>query len=70
VVPGCITAVIHPGTTDNSIRDQQWVDIITLAVLDPTPVMTPPNFEYGPVAEGKKGPVDKPLINVCAFNKS
>ena len=52
---GCIQAVV----TEN-IEKCYWADITRLEVLDPRPVMELPNFAKGYVAEGRKGPAQKP----------
>jgi hypothetical protein len=60
---GCIQAVVNPGTDkEGKPRDSVWFDVSRLKVTDPTPVMPVPDFDYGPVAEGKKGPAEKPLV--------
>jgi hypothetical protein len=59
---GCVQAIVNPGIgKDGKTQDSQWFDISRLKVLDDIPVMDLPNFEFGPVAEGKKGPAEKPL---------
>ena len=58
---GCIQAVINPGLGgDGKLGDQLWFDVNRLEVTDHRPVMTTPNFEYGPVAEGLRGAAEKP----------
>lgn len=60
---GCIQAIIHPGVQpDGKMGDQCWFDINRLEVVSNEPVMGRPNFEFGEVAEGKKGPADKPAF--------
>jgi hypothetical protein len=60
---GCIVALVNPGTDETGkIKDSQWFDINRLEVLDPEPVMERPNFDFGPVAEGKKGAAEKPAF--------
>lgn len=61
---GCIQALVNPGADkDGKLQDQTWFDIARLKTLDPIPVMKSPDFEFGLVAEGKKGPAAKPLFN-------
>lgn len=63
---GCVQAILNPGAdNDGKLRDQVWFDVARLEILDHTPVMDPPNFEFGAQAEGKQGPAEKP-----AFTKS
>jgi len=58
---GCIQAVVNPGMDENGkLKDQVWLDVNRLIVVG-QPVMDRPNFSTGPVAEGAKGPAEKPL---------
>jgi hypothetical protein len=58
---GCVQAIVHPGMDkDGKLRDQAWFDIARLERTSKTRTMPVPNFDYGPVADGKKGPADKP----------
>lgn len=60
---GCIQAIVNPGMDkDEKLRDQHWFDVSRLEVLSQTPVMTPPQFDFGPVADGLKGPSEKPAF--------
>lgn len=43
------------------MRQGIWLDIARLKILGEKPVMDVPNFASGAIAEGKKGPADKPL---------
>jgi hypothetical protein len=38
-----------------------WFDVSRLKVLSKKPLMDAPNFEWGDVAEGKKGPANLPI---------
>lgn len=59
---GCIQAVVAPeANKDDKLEDSHWFDVKRLKVLDKTPVMDIPDFDAGYVAEGKKGPSDKPI---------
>jgi len=60
---GCVQAIVNPGLVEGKLADSVWFDVARLKVLDPTPVMDLPDFEHGPVAEGKKGPAEKPTLN-------
>ncbi len=59
---GCVQVIINPGIDkDGKIRDGLWLDIARLEILSKKPVMQPPDFVTdGPVAEGLKGPAEKP----------
>lgn len=60
---GCIQAIVHPGIgSDGKLADQCWFDVSRLEVVSPGPVMDRPDFEIGPVSEGKKGPAEKPAF--------
>lgn len=59
---GCIQAVVNPGVDkDGKPADSHWFDVGRLAVLG-GPVMKRPEFEWTAqaVAEGRKGPAEKP----------
>ncbi len=61
---GCVQAIVHPGMgADGELKDTLWFDISRLEITDNDPVMARPNFEYGHIAEGKKGPGEKPAMN-------
>jgi hypothetical protein len=61
---GCVQAIVHPGLSkDGTTKDTMWFDISRLEVKKGNPVMDRPNFEYGHIAEGKKGPGEKPMMN-------
>lgn len=61
---GCIQAIINRGLdNDGKSFEQMWFDVARLRVIDPAPVMDRPNYEYGLVADGKKGPAEKPAIS-------
>jgi hypothetical protein len=58
---GCVQAIVHRAIdSDGKPGESLWFDVGRLKVLDDTPVMEVPNFDYGPVAEGRKGPAEKP----------
>jgi hypothetical protein len=58
---GCVQTLVHTGVDkDGKLREQVWFDIARLEVRSIVPVMTQPDFVDGPVAEGLKGPSEKP----------
>lgn len=61
---GCVQALVNPGMgKDGKLGEQQWFDVARLVKLSGSPVMPPPDFEHGPVAEGRRGPAEKPACN-------
>ncbi len=60
---GCIQAIVAPLAGDDGKQESGgWFDVNRLKVTGKKPVMEVPNFEFGPVAEGLKGPAIKPVI--------
>src|SRR4051794_21332220 len=60
---GCVQAIVNPGVDkDGKPMDSCWFDVARLHVMSSDPVMERPNFEFGPVAEGKHGPAEKPAF--------
>ena len=60
---GCIQAIVDPGLDkEGKSIDSIWFDIGRLKILSERPVMKVPNFDYGLISEGKKGPASKPLM--------
>jgi len=58
---GCIQAVVTPEAgKDGKQEEAHWFDVTRLTVTSQAPVMTRPNYEYGDVAEGRKGAAEKP----------
>ena len=58
---GCIQAIVTPFVTkDGKQGDSLWFDVQRLIVTSNKPVMDLPNFDYGYIAEGHKGPAEKP----------
>jgi len=56
---GCVQASIDRGVDkDGKSYDFHWYDIARLEVKG-KPVMKVPDFEFGEVAEGRKGPATK-----------
>lgn len=61
---GCIQAVVVPPADDKGKREAPaWFDVQRLTVVSKKPVMAVPNFEFGTIAEGRKGPAEKPQRN-------
>lgn len=59
---GCVQAIVNPGADkDGKLMEQCWFDVARLTLVSDEPVMARPNFEFGPQAEGKQGPAEKPL---------
>ena len=56
---GCIQAVVQPKD-----KEGMWFDVSRLKVSSNKPVMNLPNFEEGYIAEGRKGPADKPIKGI------
>ena len=59
---GCIQTVVQPKAEGAEIKDARWFDVTRLEVINPTPVMQWPDFSAGYVAEGRKGPAEKPTM--------
>lgn len=60
---GCVQALVDQGVDkDGKRRDPLWMDVTRLTRLSSGPIMAPPDFTAGPVAEGKQGPSDKPAM--------
>lgn len=58
---GCVQASIRPPMNEmGELPNGYWVDVTRLKIMGKKPVVDAPNFDYGYVAEGKKGPADKP----------
>ena len=60
---GCIQVVLTPGLDKDGVpASSNWFDIGRIEITDNTPVMPQPDFDFGSVAEGKKGPAAKPTF--------
>jgi len=58
---GCIQVLIAPEVKDDNKKgDSYWYDVNRVTILSKKPVMNVPNFDYGDISEGKKGPAHKP----------
>lgn len=60
---GCVQTIVTPFVDkDGKAGDGRWFDVTRLTISDHTPVMNLPDFSKGYVAEGKKGPAEKPAM--------
>lgn len=68
---GCIQADVRPTKLDKDGKtvNGQWFDVSRLTVTSKKPLMEQPNFDYGIVAEGKKGPANLPGEIRVGYNK-
>lgn len=58
---GCVQAIVNPGLDkDGKQKDSHWFDVSRLEVLKDKPVMQAPYYLEGAIAEGLKGPAEKP----------
>lgn len=59
---GCIQADVRPTTLDDKGQLKQgiWLDVSRLRIITKKPLMDVPNFKWGEVAKGKKGPANLP----------
>lgn len=58
---GCIQTIVTPAVgKDGKQEESRWYDIQRLTVIHAIPVMTPPDWDFGSIAEGEKGPAEKP----------
>jgi hypothetical protein len=59
---GCIQADVRPKDLDKDgqMKKGWWLDVSRLKKMSKKPLMDQPNFEWGMVAEGKKGPANLP----------
>jgi hypothetical protein len=61
---GCVQVAVDPGIDSaGKCLDSLWFDVSRLKITDRQPVMEQPNFYFGPVAEGRKGPANKPSFS-------
>lgn len=60
---GCIQATVNPGLdAEEKQREPFWFDVNRLEITNKTPVMQQPDFVEGKIAEGRKGPAEKPKM--------
>jgi hypothetical protein len=58
---GCIQYCLRPAMRpDGEIPSGHWFDVTRLVIND-AQIIPPPAFHLGYIAEGNKGPADKPL---------
>lgn len=57
---GCIQAVVTPEAESGKLGECKWFDVSRLKVTSKKKVMDTPDYESGQIAEGKKGPAEKP----------
>jgi len=58
---GCVQVVLTPAAKEErELGEGHWLDVGRLTVTGKKPVMAPPDFEKGRVAEGRKGAAPKP----------
>jgi hypothetical protein len=58
---GCIQAIVTPAAGKDGKREEgQWYDVQRLRPVSMDPVMELPDYDFGYVAEGRKGPAEKP----------
>lgn len=58
---GCVQTIVDRGLDkDGKKHESCWFDINRLELISKKPVMAIPDFIEGAVAEGRKGPAEKP----------
>ena len=60
---GCIQADVRSKKLSKETGTTQagmWLDVARLEVISEEPLMEQPNFEWGQIAEGRKGPANLP----------
>lgn len=62
---GCVQVAITPACKEGTLGESKWFDIGRVTVVDTTPVMQRPEFEWAPenIAKGEKGPSEKPALH-------
>ena len=61
---GCIQAIMAPeANAEGKVPESYWLDVTRLKVTGKKPVMKLPNYDKGYVADGCKGPADKPAFD-------
>ena len=59
---GCIQVCVSPEVDSEGKRGEPfWFDVTRIEVLSDTPVMELPDYSKGYIAEGRKGPAEKPM---------
>lgn len=57
---GCIQAVVTPRAKDDGGETKMQCFDVARLIITGEPVMERPDWEFGPAAEGKHGPAEKP----------
>lgn len=58
---GCIQCVVTPASVDgHDLKDSRWFDIARLEQISTDRAMALPDYVSGYIAEGRKGPAEKP----------
>lgn len=60
---GCIQADVRPKDLkkeEGTPKPGYWLDVSRLEVVSKKPLMEQPDFEWGEVAKGEKGPANLP----------
>ena len=59
---GCIQILLKPKMNDRGeIPAGNWFDITRIKIINKKRIVDMPNFYEGYIANGKKGPADKPI---------
>ena len=59
---GCVQALVTPPAADKNNTDATWLDVGRLKISRGKRVLPIPAFNVaGPVADGEKGPAEKPV---------
>jgi len=62
---GCVQAVLTPkADKKGDIKDGHWFDVARIKITNGKTVLTPPDFEAGYVAEGRKGAASKTVPKI------
>lgn len=60
---GCIQADVRPFTLDENgqVQNGIWMDVSRLIIVSGKALMDAPDYKYGKISEGKKGPANLPV---------
>jgi len=58
---GCIQAIVNTGFNKDGEPRSHWFDIARLEKLSNKRVMDLPDYDFGIIAEGRKGAAEKPM---------
>lgn len=65
---GCIQYIVCPfAASEGKLESSRYFDVARVEVKGKKPVMPQPDFVDGPVAEGRKGPAEKPPTQGAEF---